>query len=125
VLNRRGVSRAVVLLSIIALALIIAIAIPIVQNKSESVARDVDDLYVQQAEDDAFIRWIQDNTAFTALYDSENKRFVDVGTGMDQVPAYGTSKEHKGQIVFVRVDESGNIYTKWVYPEDYLSPVSY
>ncbi len=114
VLNRRGISRAVVLLTIIALALIIAIAVPIVRSKTQNVAGDMDDLYVRTATDDAQLRWMLDNRSFTAIYDSENKQFVDIATGMKQVPPYGTAKEHEGMVILVKVDESGNITTKWI-----------
>ncbi len=116
-LNRRGVSRAVVLLALIALVLIIAIAVPVVQSKKEDYARSVDDLYVKAAEDDAYLRWVQADKPFTAIYDSENKRFVDTKDARKKVTAYGTSKDHVGMVVFVKVDDKGNITTRWVNPE--------
>ncbi len=113
-LDQKGISRAVVLLTIIALALIIAIAVPFVQMKKESVARDMDDLYVQTAEDDAYLRWVLEDKPFAAIYDSENNRFIDMATAMEKATPYGNSKEHIGKVLFVRVNEEGKIYTEWV-----------
>ena len=118
VLNRRGIARAVVLLAVIALALIIAIAVPLVLKRTQSVAKDVDALYIQAAEDDAYLRWVQDGRPFSAIYDSENKRFIDIEGGMKKVDPYGTSKEHEGMVVYVKVDANGNIKTRWVYQDD-------
>ncbi len=117
-LNRRGISRAVVLLTIIAVALIIAIAVPVARSRSQKVKRDMDDLYVRTAEDDAYLRWALENKPFSAIYDSENKRFIDISTKMSKAPPYGTAKEHEGMVIFVKVDEEGNIYTKWVNQEE-------
>ena len=119
VLNRRGVSRAIVILSIIAAALIIAILTPVVMNAIDGKARDADALHVQTAINSARLRFVQENVPFNALYDSENKQFVDVGTGVEKVEPYGNSKEHEGQVIYLRVDENGEVFTKWVYPEDY------
>lgn len=113
-LNRRGISRAVVLLTLIAIALIIAIAVPVVQSKKEEMARSVDELYVKAAKDEAYLRWVQDNNPFSAIYDSENKIFIEKGSGMRIVTPYGEMKEHVGMVLFVKVDEKGNISTKWV-----------
>ncbi len=114
VLNRRGISRAVVLLTIVALALIIAIAVPVAHSKKEEMARSVDDLYVKAAEDEAYLRWVQDGQPFSAVYDSENKNFIDVASGMRKANPYGELKEHAGMVLFVKVDNEGNISTKWV-----------
>ncbi len=116
-MNRRGISRAVVLLSIIATALIIAIAVPVIQSRKESMDSSLDDLYVKAAEDEAYLKWVQDNEPFSAIYDSENKTFVDKRTAMVTVTPYGTNREHEGMVLYVRVDESGNISTKWVQKE--------
>ncbi len=118
VLNRRGIARAVVLLAVIALALIIAIAVPLVRKRTQSVARDVDALYIQAAEDDSYLRWVQDGNPFSAIYDSENKKFIDIENGMKKVDPYGTSKEHEGMVIYVKVDANGNIKTRWVYQDD-------
>ncbi len=116
--NTRGISRAVVLLALIAVALIIAIAVPILQGKSDSAARDVDDLYVQAAMDEAHLRWMQEYKAFSAIYDSENKKFIDTGSRRTLVTPYGTAKEHEGMVLFVKVDGDGNISTKWIDQKD-------
>ena len=116
--NRRGISRAVVLLAIIAIALIIAIAVPVVQSKKESMARSLDDLYVNSAEDEAYLRWVQENSSFSAIYDSENKTFIETGATMRTVTPYGEAKEHEGMVLFVKVSDNGSISTKWVYQEN-------
>ena len=64
VFNRRGISRAVVLLIIIALALIIANAVPVAHSKKEEMARSVDELYVKAAEDEAYLRWVRMDSPF-------------------------------------------------------------
>ncbi len=112
--NNRGVSRAVVLLALIAAALLIAIIVPVVQNKNDDYARSVDDLYVKAAEDDAYLQWIQTEKPFSAIYDSENKKFIEAEIGRNIIPPYGTSREHEGMVVYVTVDDNGNIRTKWV-----------
>ncbi len=117
-LNTRGIARAVVLLAVIALALIIAIAVPLVQKRTQGVAKDMDDLYIQAAEDDSYLRWVQEGRPFSAIYDSENKRFVDIENGMKMVNPYGTSEQHEGMVIFVKVDVNGNIKTRWVYQDD-------
>ena len=119
-LNQKGISRAVVLLSIIALMLLIAIAVPIVLSKTEQVAKDMDDLYVKAAEDEAYLRWVQDSKPFSGIYDTENKKFIEGNQDISEVTAYGTSKGHEGQVIYLKIDEKGNISTKWV-DKDYLS----
>ena len=116
--NRRGVSRAVVLLAIIAVALLIAIAIPIVLNRTNNMARDVDDLYAQSAEDEARLKWMDEYTPFSGFYDTENKRFIEPGTNMIKITPYGTSKENEGKVIYVKVDDKGNITTKWTRQDD-------
>ena len=116
-MNRSGISRAVVILTIIAVALIIAIAIPVVLSRTDAVKRDMDDLYVKAAEDEAYLRWVQEYEPFTAIYDSENKKFIDTGAPKWIVTPYGTSKEHEGMVLFVKVDENGDISTKWVFQD--------
>ena len=123
-LNRRGISRAVVLLTLIAVAIIIAIAVPVVQSKMESAARDADTLHEITAENSAKLRFVQEGIPFSAIYDCENKQFVDFGTGVSFVEPYGNSKIHEGKVLLVRVDESGKVYTKWVNPEDYDSSLN-
>ncbi len=105
-------------MAVIALALIIAIAVPLVRKRTQSVARDVDALYIQAAEDDSYLRWVQDGNPFSAIYDSENKKFIDIENGMKKVDPYGTSKEHEGMVIYVKVDANGNIKTRWVYQDD-------
>ncbi len=117
-LNRKGIARAVVLLAVIALALIIAIAVPLVRSKTQGVAKDMDDLYIRAAEDDSYLRWVQEGRPFSAIYDSENKRFIDIEGGMKKVEPYGTSQGHEGMVIYVKVDENGNIKTRWVYQDD-------
>ncbi len=119
VLNRRGTSRAIVILAIIASALIIAILVPVVMNALDGKAREADDLHVQTAVNSARLRFVQENVPFNALYDSENKRFVDIGKGTEKVEPYGNSKQNEGKIIYLRVDENGDVYTKWVYPDDF------
>ncbi len=114
VLNGRGISRAVVLLAVVALALAVAIAVPVVKSRQEKMNRSLDDLYVKAAEDDAYLRWVQGSGPFKALYDSENKRFEDIRSGMPEVPPYGTAEEHEGMVLYVSVDEDGNIFTQWI-----------
>lgn len=117
-MDRRGVSRAVVLLAIVAVALLLAIAIPIALSKTNNMARDVDDFYVQSARDEARLKWMDEYTPFSAFYDSENKRFIEAGTNMIKINPYGTSKENEGMILYVKVDDEGNISTKWTYQDD-------
>ena len=120
-LNRRGVSRAIVILSIIAAMLIIAILTPFVKNAIDRRAIEADNLHVQTAVNSARLRFVQENVAFNAIYDCENKKFVDVGTGVEKVEPYGNAKVHEGQVLYLRVDESGEVFTKWVYPEEYAN----
>ncbi len=120
-LNRRGISRAVVLLAIIATALIIAILVPVAENVIEDKARDADELHVQTAENSAKLRFVQDGEPFIAIYDCENKKFDDLGTASSIAAPYGNTKEHEGQVIYVRVDKNGDVFTKWVYPEDYAT----
>ncbi len=120
-LNRRGIARAVVLLAIIAALLVLAILVPVVLKALDSRAVQADELQEQTAYNAARLRFVQENVDFTALFDNENKQFVDTGTGTKMVTPYGNSKEHEGQVIFVRVDKSGEVHLKWVNPEDYAN----
>lgn len=118
-LNKRGVSRAVVLLAIIAACLIIAIIIPVATGVVERRAREADDLHEQTAINSARLRFVQEEIPFNAIYDCENKQFVDLGTGVGVVEPYGNSKEHEGLVIYLRVNEKGEVFIKWVDPKDY------
>lgn len=118
-LNRRGISRAIVLLSIIAACLIIAILIPVVSSVLDSKAREADELHEQTAINSARLRFVQEEIPFNAIYDCENKQFVDLGTGVGVVEPYGNSKEHEGLVIYLRVNEKGEVFIKWVDPKDY------
>ncbi len=118
-LNRRGISRAVVLLTIIAACLIIAILIPIASGELDIKAREADELHEQTATNSARLRFVQEGEPFNAIYDCENKQFVDLGTGASVVEPYGNSKKHEGLVIYIRVDKSGEVFIKWVDPKDY------
>ena len=111
--DQKGMARAVVLLAVIATALLIAIVVPVVRQRTDAAAKDMEDLYEQAAKDDAYLVFVQEGKSFTAIYDSENKRFVDERSSSERVNPYGVTKEHEGMILIVTVDTGGNIKTRW------------
>ncbi len=114
--QNKGMSRLVVLVMIAAIALVGAIIIPIVMKEANETANETDAYYVSTAKREAKVEFLQTKNAVEKVFDTETKKFVDPETAKKTVNPYGTSKEHQGMYLLVKVDEEGNITTTWIKP---------
>ena len=114
--STKGISYVVVIFAVIALALVLLIIIPIMQNSAEENLKTLDEQYVATAEKEAKVLFIQNGTAFSAVFDTETKKFFSEKEARFNVNPYGMSRQHRGKYILVTIDESGNISSKWIKP---------
>lgn len=114
--STKGISYIIVLLFIIAIALVLAIVIPIIRENANEDLNAMDDRYVATAEKEAKVLFSQDGSGFSAVFDTETKKFYSEQEAGYKVKPYGTSKEHRGKYILVTVDGSGNITSEWIKP---------
>jgi hypothetical protein len=114
--SQSGTSRIIYIFGLIALALVMFIVLSKTTTKVDSGMDSVDKEQVIFAERQAEIEFQQSRKAFSLVFDTNNKRFVDKKTARSTVTPYGTSKEHQGKYLLVTVDEEGGISSKWISP---------
>lgn len=114
--QKRGSTRLTFVVVCIAFVLVLLILVPKVLQKSNSKMSELDIKQEEFAEHQASIEFQQNNKSFTAVFDTENKKFVDQKKARSTVTPYGTSKEHQGMYILITVDENGNISSKWISP---------
>lgn len=114
--SQSGTSRIIYIFGLITLALVIVAFISFTNRKVDSVMNKVDKEQVIFAERQAEIEFQQNRKAFSLVFDTENKKFVDKKTARSTVKPYGTSKEHKGMYLLVTVDEEGDVSSQWISP---------
>ena len=113
---KRGSTRLTFLVVCIAFLLALMILVPKILQKSNSKMSELDIKQVEFAEHQASIEFQQNNKSFTAVFDTENKKFVDRKKARTTVTPYGTSTEHQGMYILITVDEDGNISSEWISP---------
>ena len=111
-----GMSRLVVILAIIAVALIGLIAYPISKSIMNNRANEVDANYITTATKEAQVEYLNNYKGFTAVFDTETKKFVDETTAKKTVNPYGTSKEHQGKYLLITVNDKGDVSAEWITP---------
>lgn len=79
-------------------------------------ANEVDEQYITAAEKEATVIYLNDFKGFTAVFNTETKKFVDVSEAKKTVNPYGTSEEHKGKYLLITVDNDGKVSSEWVTP---------
>lgn len=114
--SQSGTSRIIYIFGLIALALGIIAFISFTNRKVDSGMNKVDKEQVIFAERQAEIEFQQKRKAFSLVFDTENKKFVDKKTARSTVKPYGTSNEHKGMYLLVTVDEEGDVSSQWISP---------
>ncbi len=114
--DSRGVSRAVAILLITALVLVAIIAVPIINGISDRRMAAVDSQYVNTATKEARVLYLNNYKGFTAVFDTESKKFIDEKTAKKTVNPYGTSKEHQGKYLLITVNDKGDVSAEWITP---------
>ena len=114
--SNKGVSRLIVIVAVIAIALVGLVILPLANKYANDRANETDAYYVTTAEREARVEFIQNRMTIEKVFNTENKKFVDPKEAKKTVKPYGTSKEHLGKYLLVKVDEDGNITTTWVTP---------
>lgn len=114
--SSRGIATLVVILVIIAAVLIGFIVVPKVVKFTNARYDEIDNGYITAAEREARVIFMQDGDAFTKVFNTETKKFVERSYARAYVNPYGTSKAHKGMVLLVTVDKDGDITTEWVIP---------
>ncbi len=114
--NSKGISRFVVIFVVIAVALVGVIVLPIINNIADDRANEVDAQYITTAEKEATVQYLNNYEGFTAVFDTETKKFVDESTAKKTVNPYGTSEEHQGKYLLITVDDKGNVSSEWITP---------
>ena len=107
-----GTARLIVIMAAFCIVLFALALIPIAGQFTQSKLKSLDDEYVTSALNKAKIDFVDMKGETKAVYDAENKCFVDVSEAKNVTP-YGNAKEHKGMVVVVTVDESGGISAAW------------
>lgn len=114
--SEKGVSRIVTIMALVVFVLIAIIVLPRIFGMVNDKANDTDEYYISAAEKEAQIHYLNDYKGFTAVYDTEAKTFVDEATAVKTVKPYGTSEEHRGMYIIVRVSSDGKITSEWIKP---------
>ena len=114
--SKSGMSLVVLITFIVALVLVLIIVIPIALGYANGKMNDLDSEQVTFAERQARVEYQTNNKAFSAIFDTENKSFVDEKVARTTVTPYGTSEENIGKYLKVTVDEKGNVSTTWISP---------
>lgn len=114
--SHQGLSQIFFIFGLIAIVLLLMIAIPVVKNNINNKMNDVDEEQIVFAEHQALLVYQANNEAFTAVFDTETKKFVDRKKARTTVTPYGTSKEHQGMYILITVDENGKISSEWISP---------
>ena len=114
--NQKGISRILVLVAAVALALIVVIIIRVVMIKTEQVLEDMDSQIVIAAEHKAKLEYTANDSLREAVYDNENKVFVDPMEARTTIEPYGSSKKHKGKYLLVTIDAGENVSSEWITP---------
>ena len=114
--STKGVSRIVVLAVALAIALVLLVAISFFKKGTESTLQDMDRQVEIAAEHEARLIYTQNDMLEEAVYDAENKTFVDPKEAINSVEPYGSSKEHQGKYLLIIFGEDENIILKWVNP---------
>ena len=116
----RDKSGAALLLIVLGIAIIIMagiILVPVLNDANESAKLKLDEDFEQTAWDSAIMKFFSDGE-FSAVYDSENKLFVENLNGR-YISGYGQSSLHKDQVIEVDVDSEGNVKITWIDPRDF------
>ena len=102
------------------LAIIIIIATVLIwkisSQKLDDKLSSFDESQVEFAEHQASVEYQKNYKPFTAVFDTETKKFVDKRTARMSVKPYGSSKEHQGMYLLITVDKDGNISSQWISP---------
>lgn len=114
--SKIAADRIVFFFAAIALVLVLVIIISLIGKRFDSRMTNFDEEQMLFAEKQAAIEFHESRKAFSLVFDSENKQFVDEKIARGKVKPYGTSKEHSGMYLLVDVDEEGNISSKWISP---------
>ena len=114
--NQKGISRIVVLVAFIAVALIVIIVIRMFGNGAEQALEDVDEQLVITAEHEARLEYTRNDLISEVVYDAENKTFVDPMEARTLVTPYGSSKKNKGKYLLITITDGENISSQWVKP---------
>lgn len=114
--SHNGLSRMVIIVGLVALVLLLTVFIQFFSSKVGNGMNDLDQKQVTFAVRKATLEYEVNRRAFTSVFDTENKTFVDQRTARSSVTPYGTSKENQGKYILVTVDDDGNITTEWISP---------
>lgn len=120
--STKGANLIIWLLVAAILVMLVLILAPNLDGIGDSTKERMDAGYEQTAKDSAHMRFMLEGP-FTAIYDSENKTFVDQvnsARAFGAITAYGEAANHIGKVILVNVTEDGTISTSWIGPEDYM-----
>ena len=115
--EKKGAMLTVVILGVAVIVVALIIAIPLISDANEAAKAKLDTDHEHTAEDSALMRWFSTGE-FTAVYDAEQKVFLDDLSVRDMTP-YGQSKEHKDMVIQVHADAAGEITMEWIDPKLY------
>lgn len=119
--NKNGIARLVWILTAVVLILVCIILIPVIGNAGEAANKKLDKDNEQTAWDSAYMEWIS-RGEFEAIYDLENKRFVEEPNGV-VINGYGMAKENKNKVILVKAGPDADITMEWVDPGIYTRVV--
>lgn len=120
--DKKGYAAIILILLVAILIMIVLILYPSFIDLGKSTKDKLDSDYEQTAEDSAYMKYMADGQGFVAVYDSENKTFIDQIASkreFGKITSYGESDDHKGKLILVRVDDSGDISLTWISSDEY------
>lgn len=115
----RGIAAIIVLLVIAVLIMSVIVLIPIITDGGEKANRAQDDRQEETAINSAKARVTAYESGFKAVYDAENKRFVEDLSieALKEIKPYGQSKEHLNMVLYVVASDQGNVTLDWFDPK--------
>ena len=114
--SEKGKVRTGFVVILFAAALLILITLLFVFQRANGELGFIDSRVVSVVEYQAKLEYQQKFEAFSAVFDTRTRQFVDEKTAKRTVKPYGSSKEHRGMYLLVDVDEEGNVSSKWISP---------
>lgn len=118
-INKKGFTLAELLVVVAIIAILVAVSIPIFAGKLNDARENTDLANERAAKAAAVNEYLQDEALqtagdYTGYYDAENGTLETASSGIE---AYGKSSDNDGEIVKVKVTESGKKVTaSWEKP---------
>lgn len=109
--NKKGFTLMEMLIVVAIIVILVAISMPIFSNQVDNARKATDSANERAAKAMAVAELLSGNknAGHTYYYDAQEGILKDANS----IKGYGQSKDNKDMIVWVTIDATGNISTKW------------